>query len=53
MYKFMQIEKLAKELFDSDKAAKKASKIIAAILQAKSPWLSDVADQMEWNETTN
>jgi len=53
MYKFMQIEKFAKELFDSDKAVKKASKIIEAILQVKSPRLSDVADQMEGNEAAN
>ena len=53
MYKFMQIEKFAKVIFDSEKAAQKASKIIDGILQAKSPRISDVADQMAGNEAAN
>ena len=53
MYKFMQIEKFAKVIFDSEKAAQKASKIIDGILQAKAPRISDVADQMAGNEAAN
>lgn len=53
MYKFMQIEKFAKVIFDSEGAAKKASKIMEGVLQAKSPRISDIADQMEGNESAN
>jgi len=53
MYKFMQIEKFAKVIFDSEKAAKKASKIIEGMLQAQSPRISAVADQMAGNEAAN
>jgi DNA repair exonuclease SbcCD ATPase subunit len=53
MYKFMQIEKFAKVIFDSEKAARKASKIIAGVLQAKSPRISDIADQMKGAEAAN
>ena len=53
MYKFMQIEKFAKVIFDSEGAAKKASKIMEGVLQAKSPRISDIADQMAGNEAAN
>ena len=53
MYKFMQIEKFAKVIFDSEKSAEKASKIMDGILNAKSPRISDVADQMAGNEAAN
>ena len=53
MYKFMQIEKFAKVIFDTDRTAKKASKIMEGVLQAKSPRISDVADQMAGNEAAN
>ena len=53
MYKFMQIEKFAKVIFDSDKSAEKASKIMNGILEAKSPRISDVADQMDGSYEAN
>ena len=53
MYKFMQIEKFAKVIFDSEQTARKASKIMEGMLQAKSPRISDIADQMEGNEAAN
>jgi len=53
MYKFMQIEKFAKVIFDSEKVAKKASKIMEGLLQSQSPRISDMSDQMEGNETAN
>ena len=53
MYKFMQIGKFAKVIFDSEKAARKASKIIEGVLQAKSPRISDIADQMKGAEAAN
>ena len=53
MYKFMQIKKFAKVIFDTDKAAQKASKIMEGILQSQSPRISDVADQMAGNEAAN
>jgi hypothetical protein len=53
MYKFMQIEKFAKVIFDSEKTAQKASKIMEGILQSQSPRISDVADQMAGNEAAN
>ena len=49
----MQIEKFAKAIFDSEKAAKKASKIMEGVLQAKSPRISDIADQMKGAEAAN
>ena len=49
----MQIEKFAKVIFDTDRTAKKASKIMEAVLKAKSPRISDVADQMAGNEAAN
>lgn len=53
MYKFMQIKKFAKVIFDNEKAAKKASKIMEGLLQCQSPRISDVADQMIGNEAAN
>jgi len=53
MYKFMQIEKFAKVIFDTEVTAKKASKIMEGILQAKSPRISDIADQMKGGEAAN
>lgn len=46
MYKFMEIERFAKSLFDTDREAKKASKIMMGILEAKSPRISRIADAM-------
>ncbi len=53
MYKFMQIKKFAKVIFDSEKTAEKASRIIEGVLKARSPRISDVADQMVGNEAAN
>ena len=53
MYKFMQIEKFARVIFDTDETAKKASKIMEGILQAQSPRISDIADQMAGNDDAN
>ena len=53
MYKFMQIEKFAKVIFDTGETAKKASKIMEGILQAQSPRISDIADQMAGNDDAN
>jgi len=53
MNKFMQIKKFAKVIFDSEKTAEKASRIIEGVLKARSPRISDVADQMVGNEAAN
>jgi len=53
MYKFMQIKKFAKVIFDSEKTAEKASRIMEGMLKARSPRISDVADQMVGNEAVN
>ena len=49
MYKFMQILEFAKQLFGDEKSARKASEVIAAILEAQSPRISDIADKMPGN----
>jgi translation elongation factor P/translation initiation factor 5A len=53
MYKFMQIEKFTKVIFDSEKAVQKARKIMESMLQANSFRINDVADQMAGNESAN
>ena len=53
MYKFIQIERFAKTLFDNDKDAEKASKIMLGILAAKSPRISRIADAMPGNYEAN
>ena len=53
MYKFMQIKKFAKVIFDTEEAAQKASKIMESLLEAQSPRISDLADQMQGNEAAN
>jgi len=44
MYKFIQIQRFANQLFDDEKTASKASRIMVGILTAKSPWISRIAD---------
>lgn len=44
MYKFIQIQRFAKVLFDDDKAASQASRIMLGIMNAKSPRISRIAD---------
>jgi len=46
MYKFIQIQRFAKQLFDNDKTASKASQIMLGILKARSPRISRIADAM-------
>jgi hypothetical protein len=50
MYKFIRIQRFAKQLFDDDKTAKQASEIMEAILEAQSPRISDIADKMKGGE---
>jgi hypothetical protein len=49
MYDFMRILDFAKLLFANEKMAIKASEIIEALLEARSPRISDIADQMSGN----
>ena len=53
MYKFTQINKFAKCVFDDEKTVRKASQIIEAILEAQSPRISDIADKIPGNEAAN
>ena len=53
MYKFIRIQRFAKQLFDDDKTAKQASEIMEAILEAQSPRISDIADKMKGGEAGN
>ncbi|MGD2026962.1 MAG: transposase [Anaerolineales bacterium] len=53
MYKFIRIQRIAKQLFDDDKRAKQASEIMEAILEVQSPRLSDIADKMKGGEAGN
>jgi hypothetical protein len=46
MYKFIQIQRFAKQLFEDEKTAMKASRIMIGILKAKSPRISRIADKM-------
>jgi hypothetical protein len=46
MYKFIQIERFAKSLFDCERDAQKASRVMLGILKAKSPRISRIADAM-------
>ena len=46
MYKFIQIQRFAKRLFDTDQEANKASEIMLGILTARSPRISRIADAM-------
>lgn len=53
MYKFIPIFEFAKQIFDDQNTAKKASQIIEGILEAQSPRISDIADKMSGNEVSN
>ena len=53
MYKFTQIIKFAKYIFDDEKAVRKASQIMEGIMEAQSPRISDIADKMPGNEAAN
>lgn len=53
MYKFMQIQRFAKSLFEDDRSATQASEIIEAILEAQSPRISEIADRMKGTAAGN
>lgn len=53
MYKFIQIQRFAKRLFETDKESGKAGEIIDGVLTAKSPRISDIADAMSGNYEAN
>ena len=53
MFKFIQVQRFAKRLFDDDETARKASRIMLGILSAKSPRISQIADEMSGKPETN
>jgi len=53
MYKFIQIQRFANQLFEDDKTAAKASQIMLGILKAKSPRFIRIADEMRGNYEAN
>lgn len=53
MFKSIPIFEFAKQLFDDQNTAKKASQIMEGILQSQSPRISDIADRMNGNEVSN
>ena len=53
MYKFIRIQRFAKELFENDKQVSKASRIMLGILKAQSPRISQVAEHMPGNKAAN
>lgn len=50
MDKFIRILDIAQQLFADERAARQASEIIAGIMKARSPRLSDIAAKMAGNE---
>lgn len=53
MYKFIQVHRFAKRLFDDDDSAVKASRIMLGILAAKSPRINRIAEQMPGSKDAN
>jgi hypothetical protein len=53
MYKFTRIERFANQVFDDEKTASKASRIMLGILEAKSPRISRIADAMPGSYAAN
>jgi len=53
MYKFIRIKAFAKQLYVKDQTAQKASEILAGILEAQPPWISNIADKMAGNYEKN
>lgn len=53
MYKFIRIQRFAKSLFSSDKESQKAGEIIAGILKARSPRISDIAASVKGKYEAN
>jgi len=53
MYKFMDIYRFAKVLFENDREARQASEILEAILAAQSPRISAIADKMKGKPEAN
>lgn len=53
MYKFINCHQFSNFLFDDDKTSAKGSRIIHAILKAKSPRLSELSQHMSGNPASN
>jgi hypothetical protein len=53
MFKFIQVQRFAKRLFDDEDTARKASRIMLGILAAKSPRISQIADEMPGEADAN
>lgn len=53
MYKFIQIQRFAKTLFEDERTASKASQIMLGILKAKSPRISRIAEAMSGEYEAN
>ena len=53
MNKFTQLFPFVQDLFDDQAVAKKAARIVAGIMKARSPRLSEIAREMGGNEAAN
>jgi hypothetical protein len=53
MHKFTQLLPFVKDLFDGEDDARKAARIMAGILKARSPRMSEIAREMGGNEAAN
>ena len=53
MYEFIRTAEFARELFDREEEAEKAGEIIQAILEARSPRLSDISQRMKGKPAAN
>jgi hypothetical protein len=53
MYEFIRIREFTRELFDRDERAERAGEIIQAILEARSPRLTDISQRMQGKPAAN
>lgn len=53
MYEFIRIVEFTRELFDREEHAQRAGEIILAMLEARSPRLSDISQRMEGKPPAN
>jgi len=53
MYEFIKLLEFARELFDREEHAERAGEIIQAILEARSPRLSDISQRMRGKPAAN
>jgi hypothetical protein len=53
MNKCTQLFPFVQDLFDDSAVARKAARVVAGILKARSPRLSDIAREMSGNEVAN